>query len=274
MKQSIQLGSADWNLWPLSRDYDVIFGILKSKNIERVELGIYQPSIELSEENRAKIIRASVRSQVEITAMLFSLTDEYWPDGAMSNTSSGFLKESEFFLKVMKEMRIGYANFWTGVDGTSSNMGQVAQTIAALDALGDDFPGVMSIEYKAETIFPNGATLAKLLTSTRNLKVLVDTGHAFALGEDIVQLLGNLHDLNLLGAMHLGDAVVGDSDADLPCGRVHDFAPIIRKLLEMNFKHTANFDLYGAATDVSGPGPVAILEESGRYLEAIVKQLS
>jgi sugar phosphate isomerase/epimerase len=274
VKRIIQLGSADWNLWPISRDYDAIFGILKSKNIQRVELGIYQPSVELSEEKRAKIINAAARNQVEITAMLFSLTDDFWPHGAISNPSSGFLKESQFFLNALEEMRIRYANFWTGVDGVSADSGQVSQTIDALDALGDTFPGIISIEYKAETIFSNGATLAKFLSVTRNLKVLVDTGHAFALGEDIVQLLGDLHDLNLLGAMHLGDAVIGDSDADLPCGRIHDFSPIIRKLMEINFKHTVNFDLYGAATDESGPGPVAILEESVSYLEMIVKQIS
>ena len=74
-----------------------------------------------------------------------------------------------------------------------------------------------------------------------------------------------------MGAMHLGDAVAGDSDADLPCGRVHDFSEILDTLSKLNFSGTANFDLYGAAVDVDGPGPLPILEESLQYMKTAMK---
>ena len=70
--------------------------------------------------------------------------------------------------------------------------------------------------------------------------------------------------------MHLGDAVAGDSDADLPCGRVHDFIPIIKILNQINFSSSISFDLYGAATDELGPGPISILDESATYMKRII----
>ena len=106
------------------------------------------------------------------------------------------------------------------------------------------------------------------------MKVLIDTGHAFALEEDVVELIKDLHQRKMMGAMHLGDAIAGDSDADLPCGRVHDFSDILQTLSDINYSGTANFDLYGAAVDEDGPGPLSILEESLNYMNGAIRARS
>jgi sugar phosphate isomerase/epimerase len=129
----------------------------------------------------------------------------------------------------------------------------------------------VSIEYKADTIFPDGESLAILLSDLSHLKVLIDTGHAFALEEDVVLLIKDLHAKKLMGAMHLGDALAGDSDADLPCGRIHDFSEIVHTLSDINYSGTVNFDLYGAAIDENGPGPLSILNESLQHMTSVMR---
>ena len=269
----IQLGSADWNLWPISTDYALIFPIFKRLGISHLELGIYEPSVELTPAKQSRILALAADSGLTITAALFSLTPERWPQGAFSNSDSVFLRESLYFLDALTQMKIPAANIWTGADLPNSDLFSTQLTLSTLNRAAEGFPGIVSIEYKADTIFPDGATLAQYLQPLSRLKVLIDTGHAFALEEDIVHLIGDLHSKNLLGSLHLGDAVAGDSDADLPCGRVHDFTPILNKLHSFNYQGVASFDLYGAAIDESGPGPEAILSESHRHLASRLDQV-
>ena len=271
---SAKIGSADWNLWPITKNYSEIFHILKKQGIDNVELGIYLPSVELEFQKQQEILSASESSGINITAMLFSLVPSNWPVTAFGNLSSDFLQESKVFLETCSSMGVEHANIWTGVDLPSADKEQVSRTLLLLDALGSDFDGTISIEYKADTVFSTGANLAEFLQMTKNLKVLVDTGHAFALNENVVELINDLHERGLMGAMHLGDAISGDSDADLPCGRIHDFAPILEKLKEIEFSKSANFDLYGAVIDENGPGPIAILQESNAYLLDQISRLT
>ena len=273
MNSNFKIGSADWNFWPISTKYDVIFPQFKESGIDYLELGIYKPSSELNTENRKRIIELAGKNNIEISAALFSLTPEKWPNGAFSNKSSNFLSECEVFLESLEIMNIKFANIWTGADLRTSNLQETVNTLELLDNLSGKFSGTVSIEYKADTIFPNGRALAEFLKELVNLKVLVDTGHAFALEEDILELIKFLSGKNLLGAIHLGDATPGDSDSDLPCGRVHDFTEIMRLLNEIDYSGTANFDLYGAAIDESGPGPLSILSESHNHIKTISEKM-
>jgi len=271
MLNKLQLGSADWNLWPISMDYEITFPEFKKSGIDCVELGIYVPSLELNSENCKHISELAEKNKIQITAALFSLTPERWPNGAFSDRSSTFLAECQLFLEALEGLGIKYANIWTGADLPDSDLDETMKSLEDLDRIASKFSGKVSIEYKADTIFPDGHILAKLLSGFRHLKILIDTGHAFALEEDVVQLIKDLNSRNLLGALHLGDAIAGDSDADLPCGRVHDFSEIVRALSAINYAGTANFDLYGAVVDENGPGPLSILSESLNYMNSAMR---
>jgi len=270
MSNNFKLGSADWNLWPMSMEYEEIFPVFKKSGIQNLELGIYHPSKELTLDNCARITRLASANGIEITAALFSLTPDRWPDGAFSNKESDFLRECSIFFSSLDQLGIRYANIWTGADLPYSDTEEVRSTLKELNSLAESFSGVVSIEYKAETIFPNGKSLAVQLSAFTHLKVLIDTGHAFALEENVVELIKDLNSRKLMGAMHLGDAIAGDSDADLPCGRVHDFSEIIKTLTEINYSGSANFDLYGAAIDENGPGPLRILDESLQHINRVM----
>lgn len=272
MLKEMKLGSADWNLWPLGMKYETTFPIFSKLGIRFIELGIYRPSEDLDEQHQAEILNLEKIHNIKVTAALFSLTPERWPSGAFSNSDSSFLEECKSFLSALQKMGIKYANIWTGADLPDCNLEETLLTLGKLDELAANFEGVVSIEYKADTIFPNAESLADTLGKYNNLKVLVDTGHAFALEEDVVSLIRDLNGRNLLGSMHFGDAIAGDSDADLPCGRVHDFGPILHVLDEINYSATANYDLYGAAVDENGPGPEPILVESSVYLNSLMEK--
>lgn len=269
MSNNLKLGSSDWNLWPLSREYEVIFPEFKKLGFRNLELGIYSPSSELTPDNCNRISNLASESDLEISAALFSLTPDKWPNGAFSNRNSSFLSECSIFFRSLDELGIKYANIWTGADLPHTNLQETMRTLNDLNALATSFSGIVSIEYKSGTIFPDGYSLAKQLSDFSHLKVLVDTGHAFALEENLVQLIKDLSARQIMGAMHLGDATAGDSDADLPCGRVHDFSEIVNTLAEINFSGSANFDLYGAATDPFGPGPLRVLRESLDYMYSL-----
>lgn len=274
MLKNIKLGSADWNFWPIGIDYEKTFPEFKKAGISSLELGIYQPSLELTSEKRDRILRIASDHGIEITAALFSLTSDRWPQGAFSNRGSSFLSECATFFDSLEIMGVKYANIWTGADFPNGDKREIEGTLVDLNELAKGYSGVVSIEYKAGTIFPDGLSLAGQLSGLSHLKVLIDTGHAFALEEDVVALIRDLNSKQLMGAMHLGDAFAGDSDADLPCGRVHDFSQILKTLIDINFSGTANFDLYGAAIDTEGPGPLSILGESLNYMNETIQRIS
>lgn len=273
MKPAIKFGTADWNLWPISNDYERIFPQIRQMGISHVEIGIYRPSQELSPSRAAELLNHQNRHNIEISAALFSLTPNYWPKGALSNLESEFLSEFNYFLEALEELGIRHANIWTGADGVNADWGSVSNSLRDMNERARSFNGVVSIEYKANTVFPDGNTLLSQLEPYENLNVLLDTGHAFALEEDVLSLLQTLKEKNKLGAVHLGDALPGDSDADLPCGRVHDFQLIFKKMNEIQFVGPANFDLYGAAVDENGPGPIPILQESQDHVTQSLRLL-
>jgi len=274
MNYEVKFGTADWNLWPISNDYEQVFPRVKKLGISYVEIGIYTPSKELSPSRISEIVNQQKKHGIEISAALFSLTPDVWPKGALSNLESEFLSEFGVFLKALEELGIKHANIWTGADGVHANLDSVNSSLKQMNELAKKFDGVVSIEYKADTVFPDGMSLLKQLEKYEHLKVLLDTGHAFALEEDVLALLKVLQESNKLGAMHLGDALTGDSDADLPCGRVHDFEAIFKKMQEIQFNGPANFDLYGAAIDVNGPGPIPILQESQDHVTESLRRLN
>lgn len=265
---SLQIGSADWNLWPISRDYSTIFKDLKDLGVKHTELGIYRPSRELSQKKLEEILKVAASNEIVITAMLFSLIDQEWPNGAFTDRSSDFVQEVEIFLESLERGGIANGNIWTGVDLDSHDAHAILETLGEVNDLAAKFSGKVSIEYKHGTVFKDCATLLDYLEDFPHINVLLDTGHAYALGENPLSLIDQLQSAGRLGAIHLGDAVLGDSDADLPLGRVHSFAELLSRLQEVNVPIIANFDLYGAAVDEMGPGPKQVIQESIRHIQA------
>ena len=82
--------------------------------------------------------------------------------------------------------------------------------------------------------------------------------------EDPAQVVEVLGDLLL--HCHLGDADLGGSDDDLPCGRLHDLSSFVAALDASGFRGTASFDLYGAVVAGLATGLEAVRESRDHVL--------
>ena len=88
MPNEMKLGSADWNLWPIGINYETTFPLFSKLGIQYVEIGIYKPTEELVKERQQSISNLQMNHNIEVSAALFSLTPERWPNGAFSNMKS------------------------------------------------------------------------------------------------------------------------------------------------------------------------------------------
>ena len=73
MSKDMKLGSADWNLWPISMDYDVTFPEFKKSGIDCIEIGIYVPSQELNSAKRNRILELASKNQIHVTILFFEI---------------------------------------------------------------------------------------------------------------------------------------------------------------------------------------------------------
>lgn len=68
--------------------------------------------------------------------------------------------------------------------------------------------------------------------------------------------------------LHLGDAVEGHADDDLPVGRLHEFAAFIAARDTLAYDGAASLDLYGAVCAGLVTGPEAAAESRAHLLGA------
>ena len=118
----------------------------------------------------------------------------------------------------------------------------------------------VAVEPKPATAVATTEQAVQLADRVDGLGVLLDTGHAFAAGEDpagAVELLGDR-----LVHVHLGDAALGAGDDDLPCGRVHDFGAVVAALDAVGFRGaTLTMLQLGDTTTACPPSYLATIHE-------------
>jgi sugar phosphate isomerase/epimerase len=159
--------------------------------------------------------------------------------GALSGDVDGVTAQVRACAAACRDLGLPVLGLWPGADPPGADV--LAGVRAAVEAAGDVR---VALEPKPGTAVATAREALALCEAVDGLGVLLDTGHAYAAGEDpaaAVELLGDrlLH-------VHLGDAAPGQGDDDLPCGRLHDFAPVVAALDASGFAGTASFDLYGA----------------------------
>ena len=90
--------------------------------------------------------------------------------------------------------------------------------------------------------------------------MLLDTGHAHALGEDPAAVARHLAAEDVLWHLHLGDAAPGEGDDDLPVGRLHDPSAFLAALAETGYRGSGALDLYGVVSSRRSTGVAAAAE--------------
>ena len=251
---SWRLTDCDWNSWPDGLDDAGIWAQTERLGLDGVELGVYDAAVELSRE-RLRGLPATV----PVTDLLLSLTVERWPGGALSGDVDRLVEQVRACARVCRDLGLPVLGVWPGADPVGADVVEGARRV--VEAAGDIR---VALEYKPGTAVATAAESLALCEKVAGLGVLLDTGHAYAAGEDPAELVASLGDLLL--HCHLGDATLGGSDDDLPCGRLHDLGPFVAALDASGWSGTASFDLYGAVSSGLMTGLQAVTESRDHVL--------
>ena len=243
-----RLTDADWNSWPDGLSGPDHVRQSARLGLDGVELGVYDAAVELSVERLG-----ALPADVPVTDLLLSLPAERWPGGALSGDVDRLVAQVRACAQVCRELGLPVLGLWPGADPVGAEV--LAGTRRVVEAAGDIR---IALEYKPDTAVATATEATALCDQVERLGVLLDTGHAYAAGEDpavVVKALGDrlLH-------VHLGDAALGGGDDDLPCGRLHDLTSFLAALDTSGFAGTASFDLYGAVVSGVATGYDAVRE--------------
>ena len=250
-----RLADADWNSWPGGLTDAQTAQQAVNLGLTGLELGVYDAAVELAPSRLAGL----AAGPVPVVGVLLSLPAQRWPSGALSGELDRLLEQVTACAGACRDLGIGVLGLWPGADPVGADV--IAALARCVDAAGDVR---LALEYKPDTAVPDAAAALALCAQVPGLGVLLDTGHAFAVGEDPAEVVERLGELLL--HCHLGDAGPGGGDDDLPCGRLHDLAPFVRALDSSGFAGVASFDLYGAVSAGLVTGAQAVRESRDHIL--------
>ena len=244
---------ADWNFWPDGLAPPAIWATCAELGFEGIELGVYDPDVELSPSRVAEAASLARHHGVAVRAALFSMPPARWPDGALASAEQAPAAVRAIVETGRRAADLGaeVLGVWPGADRRTGGGDTWARTADSVAAIVDGVAPLglkVAVEAKPGQVVGGTEDVLCLCREVGHarLGVLLDTAHALAGGEDLDALperigAGLFH-------VHLGDSAGGDADADLPPGAVHDFAPFLAALDRAGYAHALSFDLYGAVS--------------------------
>jgi sugar phosphate isomerase/epimerase len=254
-----RLTDADWNSWPDGRSDEQTFAQAAELRLEGIELGVYDAAVELAPHRLGALAGLAVQTGVPVSAVLLSLPAQQWPDGALSGDVDRLVDQVTACAAVCRQFDLDVLGIWPGADPVGADV--LPALRRCVEAAGDVR---LAVEYKPGTAVATAAQALALCAQAPGLGVLLDTGHAYAVGEDPAEVVDRLGDLLL--HCHLGDAPLGGDDDDLPCGRLHDFTAFVAALDASAYAGSASFDLYGAVSSGAVTGAQAVRESRDHVL--------
>lgn len=253
-----RLTDADWNSWPDGLSDAELWQQTASLRIEGIELGVYDAAVELAPARLELLAALAAQHDVPVAGVLLSLPVARWPGGALSGDVDRLVAQVAACAEVCRALGLPVLGLWPGADPEGARVVEGLRRV--VDAAGDVR---VALEYKPQTAVPDSRVAVDLCEQVPGLGVLLDTGHAYAVGEDPARVVDDLGDLLL--HCHLGDAALGAGDDDLPCGRLHDFGSLVAAL-DASFRGAASFDLYGAVSSGAMTGLEAVRESRDHVL--------
>jgi sugar phosphate isomerase/epimerase len=257
-----RLADADWNSWPdgllPGTGDDAVWRQAARLRLEGVELGVYDAAVELAPSRLDALAALAADTGIPVAAVLLSLPADRWPRGALSGDVDRLLEQVRACAAACRALGLGVLGLWPGADPPGADVVDTLRTV--VETAGEV---QVAVEYKPATAVATADDALALCEAVDGLGVLLDTGHAFALGEDPARVVARLGDRLL--HVHLGDAALGEGDDDLPCGRLHDFVSLVAAL-DAGFTGTASFDLYGAVSSGLLSGAQAVRESRDHML--------
>lgn len=259
----MRICQADWNHWPDAASPQAAdpgcWAACAELGVAGVEVGVYDAADELcTERERARDLLVAEHG-VPVASLLLSLPTERWPTGALTGDDlDRLLQQVTACAAAARGRGIDVLGCWPGADPEGSSWPACVDSLARCRDAADTHGVRLAVEYKPGTVVPTAEVALRLTTDVPGTGVLLDTGHAWAAGEDPADCVRTLAVAGVLWQVHLGDASPGAADDDLPLGALHSPAPLIAALDEAGYAGTAAFDLYGAVSGPDWTGPSAL----------------
>jgi len=263
-----RLLNADWNYWPEKHSAESIWTSSAALGFDGIELGVYDPEEQLSAEKVAEYQALADRHGLPVGTVLYSMPPWRWPDGGLGSRDHARLAIEG----AIATARAGSDAFgcsvlglWPGADtlDRTTRPAEVWPTMVdSFRAIADTVAEMgmeVAVEYKPLEMLGNADAAMRLCEAVDSpaLGVLLDTGHALWVGEDLPVALHLIGDR--LKHVHLGDTP-GPVEADLPPGWHHDFTAFMTAIDEIGYRGAMSLDMYGAVE-----GGVLSSEAASRY---------
>ena len=257
---SWKLCDTDWNHWPDQVSDHELWHQSRKLGLAGIELGVYRTSEQLPSD-RLNSLSELVRSTgIPVSGVLLSLTPERWPNGALTGEVDDVVNEVDALCQISSRLGLSVLGVWPGADPESSDPQILRRGIEKVSRAASRHGIRIAFEYKPDTALRDAQTTLKLIEGVANAGVLVDTGHAYALGEDPAEVIRGVSDAGKLWHLHLGDAGFGGADDDLPVGRLHNADGYLSALQDVGYSGYGAFDLYGAVEGGGFTGDAAVSE--------------
>ena len=244
--RSWELLDADWNHWPDGLDDAATWAVVAAAGFDGIELGVYDAAVELAPDRIATLASLAGAHDLPVRAVLLSLPLDRWPGGALTGRPEAVAAQALACAQVCVTLGIDTLGLWPGADPEDADFVAVVDGLRLVAEAVAPTGVRVAVEYKPETAVPDAETALALAAAVPGTGVLLDTGHAFALGEDPAAVARRLAAAGVLWHLHLGDAALGAGDDDLPVGRLHDIDGFLRAVADAGFTGSGSLDLYGA----------------------------
>jgi sugar phosphate isomerase/epimerase len=252
-----KLLNADWNYWPEGRSAEEIWTSSAKLGFDGIELGVYDPAEQLSEARVDEYVSLADSHGLNVGTVLYSMPPDRWPDGGLGSAAAA-PTAIEAALATAKIGRDAFGcrvlGLWPGAD----TLDRTTRPAQVWPVLVDSFRAIaegiaalgmeVAVEYKPHEMLANADAALRLCDVVDHpaLGVLVDTGHALWVGEDLPVVLRLVGDR--LKHVHLGDTP-GPVEADLPPGWHHDFTGFMTAIDEIGYTGAMSLDMYGAVDE-------------------------
>jgi sugar phosphate isomerase/epimerase len=264
----LTLLDADWNHWPENAPAAVIAGRAGALGLDGVELGVYEPDVQLSPDRLDEWRSALEPQGLRIGAVLLSLPPERWPQGGLGAADPARLMEAiRASAATASSLGLDVLGLWPGADAAGTDRAVAAAALAQAATVVDRAGIRLAVEPKPGDLVGDPDQALELIDMAGvgdQVGVLLDTGHELAGGRDVAALARSLG--RRLLHIHVGDSD-GDADADLPAGRLHSLAPFLSVLVEIGYNGALTPDLYGCVSD-GVEGAVSAVTESVGHVRA------
>jgi sugar phosphate isomerase/epimerase len=249
--------NADWNYWPEGRAAAAIWESSKEIGFDGIELGVYDPREQLSEERVDTYRALAERHELPVATVLYSMPPQRWPSGGLGHAASATVAVEQ----AVQSARVADDAFgcrvlgvWPGADVLTrdSRPAEVWPVLVAsfrtITERVADLGMEVAVEYKPHEMLSNIDAALRLCDAVDHpaIGVLVDTGHALWVGEDLPVVVRQAGDR--LKHLHLGDTP-GPVEADLPPGWHHDFSAFMAAVDEIGYDGAMSLDMYGAVDE-------------------------